>query len=188
MKKINFDESRSKTKSVTRVPFVVTYHPRLKALGKIIYENLDFLCINDEVKDVFTTGPMVSFRTARKLRNYLIRAKPYSLEKTVGSTKCSNKRCELCENVQINHGLTCDDKGLFYLFTRKTCSKQYTRESADQFRFRWNNYKSNDKKIKRGEHLYEHYYSDGHDGFFQGVTITIIDKTDGKDPKNRKRY
>ena len=35
MKKVNFSESRCKTKSATGVPFVVTYHPRLKALGKL---------------------------------------------------------------------------------------------------------------------------------------------------------
>ena len=37
----NFGKSRSKTKSATGVPFVVTYHPRLKALSKIIHENLN---------------------------------------------------------------------------------------------------------------------------------------------------
>ena len=50
MKKVNFDESRSKTKSATRVPFVVTYHPRLKISGKIIHENLNLLYMNDKVK------------------------------------------------------------------------------------------------------------------------------------------
>ena len=43
MKKVNFSESRIKTKSGTGVPFIVTYHPRLKTLGKIIHENLSFI-------------------------------------------------------------------------------------------------------------------------------------------------
>ena len=43
MKKVNFDDSRSKTKSATGVPFVVTYHPRLTISGKIIHENLNLL-------------------------------------------------------------------------------------------------------------------------------------------------
>ena len=33
------------------------------------------------------------------------------------------------------------------------------------------------------EHLHEHFYCDSHNGFF---TITLIDKTDDKDPKNRE--
>ena len=45
----------------------VTYHLRLIALVKIIHENLNLLYMNDEVKDTFTRGPMVSFRTAENL-------------------------------------------------------------------------------------------------------------------------
>ena len=48
-------------------PFFVTYHLRLKALGKVIHENLNLLYMNDEVKDNFTLEPMVSFRTAENL-------------------------------------------------------------------------------------------------------------------------
>ena len=80
--KVNFGESRSQTKPATGVPFVVTYQPRLKVLGKIIHANLNLLYMNDEVKDAFTQGPMVSFRTARKFSSYLIRAKLYPLERT----------------------------------------------------------------------------------------------------------
>ena len=81
--------------------FVVTYHSRLKNLGKIIHENLSLLYRNDKVKETFTPGPMVSFTTTRKLSSYLVRAKLYSLQRTIGSRKCSNKkRGEACENVQ----------------------------------------------------------------------------------------
>ena len=107
--------------------------------------------MTDEVKDTFTPRPMVSFRTSQKLSSYLVRAKLYSLERTESSAKCSKKRCGVCENVQnsdtfrssvtsetfkIYHRLTCDDKCLAYLFTYKTCSKQYTAETTDQFRLR----------------------------------------------------
>ena len=34
------------------------------------------------------------------------------------------------------------------------------------------------------EHLFEHFKSEGHSGFLGNVSITIIDKTDGKDPKS----
>ena len=51
MKKVNFSDSRSKSRCATGVPFVVTYHHRLKALGKYIHENLNLLYMNDEVKN-----------------------------------------------------------------------------------------------------------------------------------------
>lgn len=38
------------------------------------------------------------------------------------------------------------------------------------------------------EHLYEHDYSENHNGFVEDVTIKLIDKTYGKDPKNRENY
>ena len=81
MKKVNFSESRIKTKSGTGVPFVVTYHLRLKALGKIIHENLNLLYMNDKVKGTFTPGLIVSFRTSQKLSSYLVRAKTIPIRK-----------------------------------------------------------------------------------------------------------
>ena len=38
------------------------------------------------------------------------------------------------------------------------------------------------------EHLFEHFKSEGHSGFLGNVSITLIDKTDGKDPKRRENY
>ena len=38
------------------------------------------------------------------------------------------------------------------------------------------------------EHLYEQFYSDGHNGFLEDATVTLINKTDGKDPKIRENY
>ena len=38
------------------------------------------------------------------------------------------------------------------------------------------------------EHLFEHFKSKDHSGFLGNVSITLIDKTDGKDPKRRENY
>ena len=38
------------------------------------------------------------------------------------------------------------------------------------------------------EHLFEHFKSEGRSGFFGNVSITLIKKTDGKDPKRREKY
>ena len=37
--------------------------------------------MNEDVKSVFTPAPMISFRSARELSSYLVRAKLYSLER-----------------------------------------------------------------------------------------------------------
>ena len=36
------------------------------------------------------------------------------------------------------------------------------------------------------EHLYKYFYSNDHNGFLEDVTITLINKTINKDPKNRE--
>ena len=38
------------------------------------------------------------------------------------------------------------------------------------------------------EHLFEHFKSERHSGFLGNVSITLKDKTDGKDPKRRENY
>ena len=63
----------------------------------------------------------------------------------------------------------------------------------DSFRYRWNNYKDNNRKYSRNdscmqEHLFKHFNSMGHNGFLSNVSITLIDKADGKNPKKREDY
>ena len=65
-------------------------------------------------------------------KDYLVRAKPYPLERNVGSRKCNKSRCEVCNNIEgtdlfssavtgktyeINHYFNCDSKCLVYLIT-----------------------------------------------------------------------
>ena len=39
--------------------------------------------MDDEVQNVFSLGPMVSFRSARKLFRYPVRAKQYPVERKI---------------------------------------------------------------------------------------------------------
>ena len=164
--------------------------------------------MNNQVKKVLSPKPMISFRSARKMSSYLVRTKLYPEERTKGSFKCSSKRYEVCLNVNerstfastvtgetyiINHKFNCNDKCLVYLLTCNCCKKQYVGQTVDEFRFRWNNYKSNCRKHQRGEtcmqqHLYEHFCSSNHNCFISDVSVTFIDKTDPSDPLKREDY
>ena len=207
--KISFSYKGSKNSRKNKgIPFVVTYHPLLQELSNIITKNLNWLYADDEVKKLFSPGPMVSFRSARKLSSYLVRAKIYPLQRDIGSCKCGKKRCQVCQNIvetdsfsstctgktyKINHQFNCSDKCLIYLLTCKTCLKQYVGQTVDEFRYRWNNYKCNDKKYLKGqscfqEHIFEHFNSPGHNGFLEDVSIILIDKTDPSDPEKREDY
>ena len=190
------------------VPFVVTYHPILNSLSKIIRDIMYLFNMNEEVRKTFSPGPMVLFRSARKLISHLVRAKLYPLQRKVGSSKCDKQRCEVRNNVtdtsifsstvtgdtfKIDQILNCDDKCLIYIVTCKQCSEQYTGETTDLFRNRWNKYKDNARKFERKEscmqeHLYKHFQPEGQKDFLNEASVTFIDKTDGKHPQKRERY
>ena len=107
------------------VPFVKTYHPKLKKIAQIM-QKLEHLLSQDEfVMRVFTPPP---------ISNYLVRAKLYPLERKRGSYKFGNLRCLVCKNIEetdtftstltgesfkINYHLCCNDKCLIYLLTYK---------------------------------------------------------------------
>ena len=145
----------------------------------------------------------MSYRSARKISSYLVREKLYPLERKVGSEKCGKLKCEVCLNIQetgtftgtttgesfkINSKLNCDNNCLIYLLTCTCCSKQYVGKTTDEFWLRRNNDKSNDRENARSEACTQEHKSGGHIGFLGNVSITLIVKTDGKDPKRRRNY
>ena len=100
MKKVRFSEQGQKSKTVEKgVPFAITFHPLLSKLSSIIHTNLYLLYMNQEVKNAFTPRPIMSYRSARKIRSYLVIAKLYHLERKIGSEKCAKSRCEICLNI-----------------------------------------------------------------------------------------
>ena len=52
---------------------------------------------------------MVSFRSARKLNSYLVRAELYPLGRTVGLHKCKSKRCQVCKIITEADSFTCSN-------------------------------------------------------------------------------
>ena len=154
--------------------------------------------MDQKAQRVLTPRPMITFHSAKKLSSYLVRAKLYPLEATVGSFKCYGEWCEVCNNVtetstftsivtqntyKINDQFNCSEKCLVYLLIYNKCFKQYVGETIDTFRRWWNNYKSNDSKFQRlepcmQEQLFSHFSMAGHDGFSNDVSITFIDEND----------
>ena len=91
MEKVKFGHYRfnGKYNSKKCIPLLLTYHSLLKSLSKIISKNLYLLFMDEEINTVFTPGPIVSFKSSRKLSSYLVRAKLYPTERVVGSFKCN---------------------------------------------------------------------------------------------------
>ena len=210
-KKVKFSNNSFSKKNKNNekgVAFVLTYHPLFKSLGYIMNKNLKILYMDPEAKRVFSPKPMITFKSARKLSSYIVRAKLYPLERFVGSKKCNGNRCDVCLNVnetdtftstvtnlsyKINHQFNCSEKCLVYLLTCKTCSIQYVGQTTNCFRFRWNNYKCNERKFQgkepcMQEHLFKHFSLPNHNGFLEDADITFIDKTDPSNPLKRENF
>ena len=185
------------------IPLVVTYHPHLNVLNKIIRRNLKHPYADQLVRSVFTPAPFTSFRTARNLRSHLVRSKLYPLKQTNGSYKCNTPRCQVSKNVkecyefschvtketfEINHCFDCNIKCLISLMSCKVCEKQYVGSTIQRFRFRWNSYKSCQRKPEKEEDCMQKYFHDyfGHDGLINDVEIVFIDKNDPSDPTRRE--
>ena len=204
MKKVKFPScNKVQGKNIKGIAFVVTYHTLLKQLEGILRRNKYLLNMNAEVKQTFTPVPMVSYRSSRKLNSYLVRAKLYPIDRTVESKGCGKKRCEVWVNVcetdtfsstvigesfKINHKLNCDDKCLIYLFTYECSGREYVGKTTGEFRFRWSNYRCNNRKYTRNEDCFqEHLFSREYTGFLENVKITLIDKTDGQNSEEKGR-
>ena len=207
--KVRFPNTFGHKKTKTnRIPLVITYLPLLKDFAKVLKKHMHLLQMNDEVKKAFTPGPMVSFQGVQKLSSYLVRAKLYPLERSVGSFKCNGKGCQVYINVTesntfsrsvdkkeyvINHSFNCNDKCIIYLLTCNKCKMQYVGKTVNDFRLRWNNYKDNNRKYLRKEsciqqHLFEHFSSKGHNSFLDVAFIIFIDKTHPKEPNKQEHY
>ena len=62
---------------------MVTFHPILSSLSKIIRENMCLRNKNEQVRKAFSPGRMVSSQSARKVSSCLLRAKFYPLQRKV---------------------------------------------------------------------------------------------------------
>ena len=98
----------------------------------------------------------------------LVRAKLYPLERVTGWLKCHGRRCVACLNVnetstftssvthetyKRNHRFDCNSKCFIYLLTCKQCSEQYVGQTIDDFWFRENNCKENNRKYLCMKHI-----------------------------------
>ena len=101
MRRIVFGKTdKTREDSTKGVPFVVTFHSKRRFLTKKIKKLSKYLHIDLEVKAVFTLTPTASYRSVRKIKDYLVRAKIYPLERNIGSRKFNKIKCQVCNNIE----------------------------------------------------------------------------------------
>ena len=137
-----------------------------------------------------------------------MRSKLYPVERRLGCEGCGNSRSQVCKSInitdeftnfttkntyKINLSFDCNGKCLIYLLSCKSCGKQYEGNTTDNFRSRWNNYKSDVRKAESGnmenvkqKFLQSHFLQRDHQGFLKDVEVRLIDKTQASDPTKRE--
>ena len=122
MAKVKFGQKKIRElKSVTGVPFFVTYHPTFREMASTIKKYQNLLYNDETVKPVFTPFPMVSYRNTRKLSSYLVRAKVYPIERKRGFYKFGSSRCQVCKNIEESETLSSIDTGETYKTNHHLC-------------------------------------------------------------------
>ena len=83
--RIAFGKSQpSRKNSENGIPLVVTYHLKIKKHRKLMKDLLPLLYSDEEVQKVFSPPSMVSYRSARKIKDYMFISKLYPLETNIG--------------------------------------------------------------------------------------------------------
>ena len=62
------------------IPFVYTYHPKV---GKLMKGLLPFLCSGEEAEKVFSPPSIASYRSARKVKDYIVKSKLHPAERSI---------------------------------------------------------------------------------------------------------
>ena len=152
--------------------------------------------------------PMISFRRCKNLKDHLVRSKLSKEKDAVGGMfKCGSRKCNVCDvlvgssfeshvecrKFHISHHFDCNSEGVVYLVTCKACKMQYVGCTITSFRLRFNNHKSSLNRYGQGirningQHLYEHFFGEGHSGL-SDFRVQIIDSTDVINPTERESY
>ena len=172
-----------------RIPFTVTYHPRLRNIVGLLKELHPLLQLSDRCSQAVPREPMMAFRRPKNLQDYLVSAKLRPLSNsnrgTKGTMHCKSNRCDVCNYVipsnsftshttkrmyNINYQLNCISNNVVYLITCKVCELQYVASTSTKLRLRFNNHKSRLRVHSRKSNIdkesddivYKHFHGPGH--------------------------
>ena len=137
----------SEIKNIERVPLVVTYHPQLPCLGKILRNHLPTLHILETMKKAVPNPPLVANRQPKNLKDLLVRVMmkpPQQLYE--GTSPCGKPRCKSCMHIRTGNAFesartgekfqahvtaNCKTKNILYLIQCRKCKKTVYRGDGE---------------------------------------------------------
>lgn len=181
-----------------RIPFVVTFHPALPCISKILHRLHPVLQSSRRCQLALEQVPMVAFRRPKCLKDILVHSELKTPVTVKGCGRCGDRRCRVCDFLDegicfksrvtgrdfvINFKLDCNSDHVVYLLSCAMCQMQYVGSTINKFRTRFNNHKSrinahrglsSENKLK-DDVIYRHFNQADHHGL-SDVRIRLIDK------------
>ena len=105
--KVVFGRDQSLKKNLENgIPIVTIFHPKVKESGKLISNLRPFLYSDGEFQKVFSPLPIVSYRSASKIKDYIVRYKLSPVERNFLCQGCGSSRCQICKIISITEKCT----------------------------------------------------------------------------------
>ena len=182
--------TRSKIKNTDRVPIVVTFHPQLPSLEKILCDHLPTLHISEKMKKAVPNPPLAANRPPKNLNDLLVRAKMRTPQQHhEGNSPCGRPRCKSCTHIRAGTTFesartgekfrahvtaNCRIKNMVYLIECRKCRKQYIGETENPLHLRMNGHRSDYYRKLSDKPVVEHFNTISHS--FEDLTIMVIEQ------------
>ena len=66
---------------------------------------LKFPATDEEVQKVFSSPPIVSYRSTRKIEDHIVRSELHPVERKVGCRGSGGSRCQVCKSILLTSSL-----------------------------------------------------------------------------------
>ena len=147
-------EKSEENNQENRVPLVITYHPTLCNLPKILRRHLPILQVSEGMKQVVLNPPLMAYRRPKNLNDLLFRATLKPPEQIYeGTRQCERLCCKTCAHIKMGirfsstvtsekfrarTTVNCKTSNVVCLIVCNKCNEQYVGATENpSFKVKW---------------------------------------------------
>ena len=192
---------RTKRESEQVTPLVVTFHPDLPHLTRILRDHQCVIDISPRLKEALPKCPLVAYRRPPNLRDLLVRAAFKQQRETYkGNSPCQHPRCKACAHIKtgtvfnstttgaqfrVKATADCGTSNVVYLIECRRCAIQYVGETENALRVRLTGHRSDIKHRRIEKPVAKHFSLPDHS--MEDLKLMVIEKIHREDSEYRKR-
>ena len=192
---------RIKRESEQVTPLVVTFHPDLPHLTRILRDHQCVIDISPRLTEALPKCPLVAYRRPPNLRDLLVRAAFKQQRETYkGNSPCQHPRCKACAHIKtgtvfnstttgaqfrVKATADCGTSNVVYLIECRRCAIQYVGETENALRVRLTGHRSDIKHRRIEKPVAKHFSLPDHS--MEDLKLMVIEKIHREDSEYRKR-